>query len=117
MEGHIYTLPGINTDIADRVSTNLIVNKVWLDVLGMNEPNTIDEFYDMLVAFKTMDPNQNGIADEIPLCVSEVRNVVQLVALFGYSQNENGMFLDMDSDKILHVPTQSDYKDFLKAAV
>ncbi|GBG09321.1 hypothetical protein PAT3040_03965, partial [Paenibacillus agaridevorans] len=28
---------------------------------------TVDELYDLLVKFRDEDPNQNGVADEIPL--------------------------------------------------
>ena len=43
-----------------------IINKVWLDKLGLAIPTTIQELKDVLIAFKTQDPNGNGIADEIP---------------------------------------------------
>ena len=33
---------------------------------GLNAPTTIDEWYEVLKAFKTQDPNGNGIDDEIP---------------------------------------------------
>ncbi|MEK3883741.1 extracellular solute-binding protein [Paenibacillus sp. PL2-23] len=37
--------------------------KDWLDQLGMTEPTTPDEFYEMLKAFKEKDPDQNGKDD------------------------------------------------------
>ena len=43
------------------------INKAWLDKLGLKMPTTLDELHDVLVAFKTKDPNGNGKADEIPL--------------------------------------------------
>jgi putative aldouronate transport system substrate-binding protein len=43
------------------------VYQPWLDALGLEEPETIDEFHEMLLAFKNDDPNGNGVADEIPL--------------------------------------------------
>ncbi|MDR1569265.1 MAG: extracellular solute-binding protein [Oscillospiraceae bacterium] len=43
------------------------LNKKWLAELGLNPPTTTDELFDVLMAFKTQDPNGNGIADEIPL--------------------------------------------------
>lgn len=43
------------------------VNQMWLDKLDMDAPETIDEFYDMLVAFKNNDLNGNGKEDEIPM--------------------------------------------------
>ena len=34
-------------------------------------PTTTEEFYEVLKAFKTQDPNGNGKADEIPLIGSK----------------------------------------------
>lgn len=34
--------------------------------MGLEVPETLDDFYDVCMAFKTQDPNGNGIADEIP---------------------------------------------------
>ena len=41
-------------------------NQKFYDALGLTEPKTLDEFYDVLVAVRDGDPNGNGIADEIP---------------------------------------------------
>lgn len=37
--------------------------KDWLDAVGMQEPKTIDDFYNMLKAFKEKDPDGNGKND------------------------------------------------------
>lgn len=36
----------------------------WLEKLGFNYPTTLDELYDVLNAFKTLDPNEDGKTDE-----------------------------------------------------
>lgn len=41
----------------------MFMNKAWLDKVGKDVPTTIDEFYDVLKAFKEQDPNGNGQAD------------------------------------------------------
>ena len=43
------------------------INQDWLDKLGLKAPETIDELYDVLVAFRDGDPNGNGKKDEIPI--------------------------------------------------
>lgn len=43
-----------------------MVRKDWLDALNLETPKTLDEFYNVLKAFKEKDPNGNGQADEIP---------------------------------------------------
>ena len=67
-DGHIYSCPQLN-----KTEGNLIhhywINKTWLDNLGLEAPTTVDELYDVLVAFRDNDPNGNGQKDEIPYCV------------------------------------------------
>lgn len=53
-------------------ATRQYINKKWLDKLGLKEPTTWDELYNVLLAFKTKDPNGNGKADEIPMDWSPV---------------------------------------------
>ncbi|WFB59673.1 ABC transporter substrate-binding protein [Paenibacillus sp. BR1-192] len=66
-DGHIYTMPDINECYHCYYSGKLWIYKPWLDKLGLEMPTTTAEFYEVLKAFKTQDPNGNGIADEIPL--------------------------------------------------
>lgn len=47
-----------------------MINKAWLDKLGLSMPKTWDELTNVLEAFKTKDPNGNGKADEIPFNIS-----------------------------------------------
>jgi putative aldouronate transport system substrate-binding protein len=42
------------------------INQAWLTKLGLKMPETTDELYIVLKAFKEKDPNGNGKADEIP---------------------------------------------------
>lgn len=44
----------------------MMVRKDWLDKLGLKAPKTVDEYLDMLRAFRDKDPNGNGKNDEIP---------------------------------------------------
>ena len=66
LDGHIYSLPRISDDVWYRGP--IWYNGEWLDALGVDElPETVDEFYDLLVRFRDEDPNGNGEADEIPI--------------------------------------------------
>ncbi|NOY10350.1 MAG: extracellular solute-binding protein [Spirochaetes bacterium] len=46
-----------------------IVRKDWMEKLGIADPNTLDEYYQMLKAFKTQDPDGNGIDDTYGLAI------------------------------------------------
>jgi|HigsolmetaAR202D_1030399.scaffolds.fasta_scaffold00061_10 ABC-type sugar transport system, periplasmic component len=65
--GNIYSLPEINDCYHCSVAQKLWIYKPWLDTLGLEMPTTLDEYVEVLRAFKEKDPNGNGIADEIPL--------------------------------------------------
>lgn len=67
MDGNIYCLPSIKEYTHTKYGQKMWVNTKWLDTLGLSMPETTDDFYEMLKAFKEEDPNGNGIADEIPL--------------------------------------------------
>lgn len=65
-DGNIYALPHVNDCFHCWYSQKAWINKAWLDKLGLAMPKTTDDFYNVLKAFKTGDPNGNGKADEIP---------------------------------------------------
>ncbi len=67
-DGHIYSMPYVNDCYHCKAGgQRMWVYKPWLDKLGLKMPETLDEFREMLVAFKTRDPNGNGQNDEAPL--------------------------------------------------
>ena len=70
-DGKLYYFPSINPmqtveEIGRKSYAGLIIRDDWLDKLGLSAPTTIDEWYEVLTAFKTRDPNGNGFQDEIP---------------------------------------------------
>lgn len=67
-DGHIYYVPGIN--VADDYQPCLMYNQVWLDEAGIEAPETLDDFVEMLRYYKDHDMNGNGdTSDEIPMSV------------------------------------------------
>ncbi len=70
IDGNIYSLPRLEGCYHCSNQAKLFVYQPFLDKLGLKTPTTIDEFYTVLKAIKTQDPNGNGKADEIPLAGS-----------------------------------------------
>ncbi|MDR6550142.1 ABC transporter substrate-binding protein [Paenibacillus qinlingensis] len=66
-DGKIYSVPQVNECYHCSLGQKMWIYKPWLDKLGLKMPETTDEFYQVLKAFKEKDPNGNGKADEIPL--------------------------------------------------
>lgn len=65
-DGNIYALPAPNESYHTSMRQKLWIYEPWLKALNLSMPTTTEEFYQVLKAFKTRDPNKNGIADEIP---------------------------------------------------
>lgn len=55
--------------VGQNINTNqhYFINQTWLDALGLETPTDVESLTEVLRAFKTGDPNGNGVADEIPL--------------------------------------------------
>lgn len=70
--GHMYGFPYIE-EMYGLVLTPgpFLINKVWLDKVGLDVPTTVDEFTAALKAFRDAgDLNGNGIADEVPFATT-----------------------------------------------
>ena len=70
-DGHLYFLPArmISMEGLGANPTAFMLRYDWLEKCGIEKaPETIDEWHDVLVAFRDMDPNGNGEKDEAPFC-------------------------------------------------
>ncbi len=100
---------------------NTFVNLEWLENLNLDMPTTLDEFYDMLVAFKEEDANGNGDPnDEIPLCIQidvgrGTRLEWLLFASFGFYTNNTSYTRQADAEGNVYLAQTTDaYKEYLK---
>lgn len=65
--GGFYGMPTVTFDTIDIIQNMMMINKTWLDKLGLSMPTTVQELEDVCKAFATKDPNGNGVPDEIPM--------------------------------------------------
>ncbi len=70
-DGKLFYFPSINplqteAERCRKSYCGLILRQDWLEKLGLSMPQTIDDWYEVLTAFKNRDPNGNGFMDEIP---------------------------------------------------
>ncbi len=63
IDGNIYYLPFC---AGGKTAQGWFVREDWMEKLGLENPTNAEELYEVLTAFKTQDPNGNGIADEVP---------------------------------------------------
>ncbi len=102
-EGKTYYSSYGSESIGDCGQT-LWINSEWLSRLNMPVPRTTEELKKILEAFRDMDPNANGLKDEIPLlgsCENYATNPVELLLnSFVYNDpNNNRMYYDSKGEK------------------
>lgn len=108
-DGHIYALPAI--DQAPTSKTPILwMNGPWLEELGMDRPSTMEEFYELLKAFKEEDPGNVG--DVIPLTANSAADLrISLLPNFGIVQDD-GIYEENGEVKYAYV--QDEFKEYLK---
>lgn len=108
-DGKIYFIPTSISGMKKAPSNVFFLRQDWLDKLGLETPKTIEEFHDVLLAFKTKDPNGNGKADEIPY-FSRAKSIAPLVQLWGiqatHTVDRNGNYA--------YGPATEEYKNAIK---
>jgi len=113
-DGEIYHVSDVYID-ANRFSfPSLVIRKDWLDKLGLKEPETLDEWYTVLKAFKEQDPNETGKDDVIPLSSFDGMGTYRMFASgAGLPGNMYGLYIDEQSN-VSYTHIRPEFKEFLK---
>ena len=112
-DGNIYIIPDFYDWYTMKASQGVYIRKDWLNKLNLPVPNTMEEFYQTLKAFREKDPNGNGIQDEVPYFDRTIEFVEkELVGLFGA---EIGFYVDGNTVKF--GPTQERFKEAMKEVI
>lgn len=117
-DGGVYGTKAIVTSVVNKIP-RVFINKVWLENVGKEIPTTIDELYDVLVAFKEMDANGNGDPnDEIPMGYytnSTAQTEKALLAAFGFITDSTEYILQADEENNIYIAeTTEPYRAYLR---
>lgn len=115
-DGNIYSLPGVLDNVSDSVAGQRgWINSGWLEKLNLKDPETLDDLYNVLVAFRDGDPNGNGIKDEIPFSGTwkdiNIERIMVMTAL-GFPSIESCSLVVQDN-KIVMPELDPRYKEYL----
>lgn len=114
-DGHIYSLPRAEEMDLVGMPNIMFINKVWLDKLGLAMPTTLEEYHDVLKAFKEKDPNGNGKQDEIGLTFwynGWCGNEGDLLGLFGLPDSSFEADHRVVRDgKVIYAAVQPEFKE------
>ena len=118
--GAIYGFTSLDDSGVSTYAEYCFLNQSWLDNLGLERPTTLEEFYNVLKAFKEQDANGNGDPDdEIPFAYAAGRRwgVVPIRYAFGIDDTRE-MFDDplwtQKDGKVGLWNTTDNYKEYLK---
>ena len=120
-DGGIYGLPQYTESVMGSFPRNFITTS-WLDNLGLEMPNTVDELYEVLKAFKEQDANGNGDPnDEIPMMWANYNRTPEhtLLPAFGIipqsaTANTYYMMQVDDNGKVYLADTTENYRAYLQ---
>ncbi len=111
--GYFYMYPLLRIDPSCRVSGGFQIRKDWLDKLQLQIPTNIDEWYNVLTAFKNNDLNGNGdTTDELPFIATKigpVNGVQRFTEAWGI-----GYDYYIEDGQVKYGPAQPEYKEFLE---
>ncbi|MFA9455307.1 ABC transporter substrate-binding protein [Halalkalibacter sp. AB-rgal2] len=114
-DGHIYSLPRAEEMGLAAVPNFTSINKAWLDKLELDVPTTLDEYGDVLRAFRDQDPNESGKDDVIPLSYMHnfwTGNFGDMFAAFGVPDNtEHRIVRD---GEVIFTAVQPEYKEAIE---
>jgi len=88
----------------------------WLEKLGLEVPETVEDFENVLRAFKTQDPNGNGEADEVPYFARQWPELIRLVTLWDGRSTGSDTYHDfmVEDGKITHPYIGEGYREGIK---
>lgn len=114
-DGNIYGLVAYSECYHCSYPNKMWINTAWLERLKLNMPETTDQFREVLRAFKTMDPNGNGVADEIPLSGSTEDFGVRIVPFLmnGFIYDDDRTYLQLMNSKVSLAADKPEWREGL----
>lgn len=108
-DGNMYAVPMLS---AVRTSEGMLIRQDWLDRLSLPIPETIDDWYNVLKAFKEKDANGNGDPnDEVPFSTTDTY-YFNFADAWGIDLNGDTRWME-ENGKMIYTPIDPRAKEFL----
>ena len=112
-EERMLYFPHLIDDVKHCAYDGFFIRQDWLDAVGKQMPATIEEWEDVLTAFRDTDLNQNGQADEIPFSTHADARMTNEVFAGAFGLPAYGYFYNSRTGKISHSVLEPEFKDYL----
>ena len=112
-DGNIYYIPYLPDGKYGRA---YFIRYDWLEKLGLETPDNVDELETVLKAFRDNDPNGNGLKDEVPFFARQWPEVLRLVTLWDGRSSGSDTYHDfyVDEGKLKHPYAGEGYREGIK---
>lgn len=107
--GEIVSLPYITSA---PVQNCMWINVKWLETLKLDKPTDLESLMNVLTAFKTKDPNQNGKQDEVPLAFLGAFDLKFLAHAFGLVANDYNVYAK--DGQVHFMPLDANFREFVQ---
>jgi putative aldouronate transport system substrate-binding protein len=115
-EGRAYSVKLLMLDPSMNYVLGPVIREDWLIALGLEVPETMDEFYRVLTAFRDRDPNGNGLADEIPLTGVKFRDPTYSISKFTVWPFGTTPDMYIVDDKVVYGPLTPEFREGMEWA-
>ena len=89
----------------------LMLRQDWMEAVGIEKaPETIEEWEELLVAFRDLDPNGNGLQDEIPFDAGSAGHLL----FMGAYDIMNGIYINPETNAVGYGQYTQNYKEYLE---
>ena len=121
-DGNRYGLPNYGLSPWDDSPNRMFINGAWLDKLGLEVPETTDELYEVLKAFKENDPNGNGLQDELGVYgftgggygQDIIDSLMNAFVFYNGGVQNNGLALDETGETVIAPFTTEEWREGLR---
>ncbi|MEI2398828.1 extracellular solute-binding protein [Paenibacillus phytohabitans] len=105
IDGKIYGIPNSSSQFA---GADLMIRQDWLDKLGLKTPTTLDEFTEVLKAFKEKDPGGTGNSGAPMSIDGALATTANITGAFGIGTSWNTV-----DGQLVPAPLHPGFKEYL----
>lgn len=123
-DGNIYAFPFYSIGPWGGINRLQVINTTWLKNLNLKMPTTLQEYKNVLIAFRDGDPNGNKIKDEVPMSWAGALSGTHpsgwafapdfTSASFQCPYPYNADHMDYRNGKVTFIPATEEYRNWVR---
>lgn len=115
--GNVYCFPNVypyfQDDVAIMCNRGVQIRADWLAELGLAQPETVEDWYTVLKAFKAKGTTEDG-SPIVPLVSRKLSEKTSMVRTFANAWDGLGYDFYIDNGVVKFGPLEDDYREYLK---